>query len=183
MLLVITWLTALGSAAFAWLLAFAGGMRAAPSFARRERLVAGAPALLPLALALWVATSPEHGLGSALGPLLLVGFTAFVVGAPITRRGASHRAVTRDIVRTADGTQQYRDSAHNRALTVAECERALAQEAAGASPPPGTASWAAHWLAYEDGLRRWQQNPEHHVGIVRRLRAAAAQSASPNARQ
>lgn len=188
MLLLIAWLLAVAAVALAVLLSFAGSMCTVPSFPWRNRLVVLGLACLALAAAVWVWS--EHGVWSALGPLVLVGFALLVALAPMTRRGSSLAAITRNTATRADGRTWFVDDEHNRRLTTLEVERALADEFAGAAPPGGAASWDAHWQQYEDGLQLWQQNGADYVARVRAQRAAAGQRAAtgsqattPNARQ
>lgn len=171
MLLSLTWFVAVGAAAFAALLSFAAGRNAAPRFPVQQRLVAAGAAAL--ASALVVATALDHALGvlAALGPALFAAFAWLVALAPLTRRGATLRSVTRDTVRACAGGQRYADSRHNLALTARECEAAAARQRAGESPPAGSATWDEHWRRYEDGLRQWQDNADRHLERVRQARA------------
>lgn len=189
MSLLIAWLLAAASVALAVLLSFAGSMCAVPRFPWRQRLAVLGLAGFASAAAVWAWR--EHGVGAAIGPLVLVAFALLVALAPTTRRGSSLAAVTRTSAKRADGSTWFVDDEHNRRLTTQDVERALAAERAGAPPPGGAASWDAHWRQYEAGLMQWQQNGADYVARVRAQRAAAGtqraaagtHSTTPNARQ
>lgn len=190
-MLWLAWLVAGAGAALGWLLSFAGSMCAAPRFPARQRFVVAGLSGLALALAVGAWAAADSAGWWALGPGLLAVFGLLVAIQPTTRRGSALAAATRTTVRAPDGTLWFADDAHNLRLTELEVARSLAAERAGQGPPGGSASWEAHWAQYEDGLRRWQQNPERHLAVLRAHRGDDAargdgtrtQADSPNARQ
>lgn len=176
MLTLSAWVLGVAGVGLAYFIALAGAMKTAPSRSPKETLVSGILPVLTILLgsaALMRALPTQSPVRAILlngVPILLGLLGAVIAFVPLTG-GPGHSSLWEpELGARSDGTKYFRDSDANWRHDEPLYRATVSREAAGEPPPPPARSWPGYWDEYFEGLRKWHENPDRHIGFITTLR-------------